>query len=540
MPLTPERLEERRLLSVFTGFSQVRNIATPAGIFTLQVSGSGILKAAPAGHGAIDLKVLGTNSSSSLSITQVRPRYHLAGQLLPIRDLTIRSGQIGNILAAPVELDGTMTPLTTSVSTLEFGALGAGAQIDVAGSVGSMTVGEVDLGPGGHVVIAGDLNGSGQGSAMSIDNMSINGGHFVIGRDSLAPISIAGDLRLDHDGLFSIGRDQVGTLTIGGSIIMGAGGELMVGRNLTSLTVTGDVLLSPGASGIVVGGDLNGLSVNGIFLGQGSPTSVDLGVGLNLNGFSVLGGTANAGGVQSANINVGKNINLLNVPHGIFRSLITAGVSITGVTVGADGVTAIYNSELDAGTSITNVTANGDVKSGFPTGDPTGFPTRIIAGKIRSANPADGPNKGIYLPNGLINNLTINGNLVDAVVAASVVPFGGDGSLPPPPSYMTPTVTYDHGATPSNYQAPGGITDLDNGASFPNYSIRNVVGGVPTGEAAWIAPVGQRHDAVLPNGTVNLTLDGIVISTPHDDSFDFAGVFAVNTVGVKSGPAPAP
>ena len=153
-------------------------------------------------------------------------------------------------MAAPVELDGSMTPLTTSVSAMEFGALGPGPQIDVAGSVGSMTLGEVALGPGGHVVIAGNLNGSGLGGAMSIDNMSIDGGQFVIGRDSLAPISIAGVLILNHDGLLSIGRDQVGTLTIGGSLLMGAGGELMVGRNLTSLSVNGDVLLNraPAAS----------------------------------------------------------------------------------------------------------------------------------------------------------------------------------------------------------------------------------------------------------------------------------------------------
>ena len=43
---------------------------------------------------------------------------------------------------------------------LEFGALGPGAQIDVNGSVGTMDVGSVNLGPGGHVVITGDLNGS--------------------------------------------------------------------------------------------------------------------------------------------------------------------------------------------------------------------------------------------------------------------------------------------------------------------------------------------------------------------------------------------
>ena len=73
MALSLEPLEERQLLSVYTGFSQVRNIATSTGIYTLQVSGPGILKAAPAGHGAIDLKVLGTNTTSSLSITQVRP-----------------------------------------------------------------------------------------------------------------------------------------------------------------------------------------------------------------------------------------------------------------------------------------------------------------------------------------------------------------------------------------------------------------------------------------------------------------------------------
>ncbi len=47
----------------------------------------------------------------------------------------------------------------------------------------------------------------------------------------------------------------------------------------------------------------------------------------------------------------------------------------------ADGATALYNSEMDAGASITNVTFNGDVTSGFPTGDTTGYPTRIIAGK---------------------------------------------------------------------------------------------------------------------------------------------------------------
>ena len=43
------------------------------------------------------------------------------------------------------------------------------------------------------------------------------------------------------------------------------------------------------------------------------------------------------------------------------------------------------------------------------------------------------------------------------------------------------------------------------------------------------------HATVLNNGTIVVTVTGGVISTPHDDQYDFAGVFAVNTVGVTGG-----
>ena len=198
---------------------------------------------------------------------------------------------------------------------------------------------------------------------------------------------IVGDLSLSYNGLLAIGRDQTGTLSVDGSVILDSGGQLNVGRNLAALTVGGNVLIGPGASGIVVGGDLDAMNVGGCFRGQGSATAIDLGVGLNLNSLIVEGGgsSTSPGGIQSANINVGKNISDLDVSHGIFRSWITAGVSINEVNVGADGVTAIYNSEMDSGTSITNVTLGGDLTSGFPTGDTSGYPTRIIAGKIRAA-----------------------------------------------------------------------------------------------------------------------------------------------------------
>ncbi|MGO9921443.1 MAG: hypothetical protein ACLQIB_42970 [Isosphaeraceae bacterium] len=541
-----ESLEGRQLLALFTGFSHVRNIPTNSGVYSLQIDGPGVLKTQPAGGGSFDVKVLGTTDASTLTITQVRPRFHVANNPMSIDNLTIRSGQIGSILASPVELDGTMTPLSSSVGTLEFGALGPGAQIDVNGSVGTMNVGSVNLGPGGHVVITGDLNGS-----LTIGSMNLDRGQFVIGGDSLGPISIAGDLSLSYNGLLAIGRDQNGTLSVGGSVIIDSGGQLSVGRNLAALTVSGNVLIGPGASGIVVGGDLDAMSIGGYLRGQGSATAIDLGVGLNLNSLTVEGGgsSTSPGGIQSANINVGKNIidldvshGIFQVSHGIFRSWITAGVSINEVNVGPDGVTAIYNSEIDAGTSITNVTVGGDLTSGFPTGDTSGYPTRIIAGKIRAAAIGSTPDQGIYLANGTISGFAIDGSLINSVLAASVAPFGGDGSLPPPVPYGGTPRTSISGPPPpgfSNYNAPGGLTDIGNGQNIKNYSIRSHVGGQLVPTAVYDTAIDPNiHVFVLDNGTINATVSGSVVSTPHDDTFDFTGVFAVNTAGVNGGLAP--
>ncbi|MGO9809462.1 MAG: hypothetical protein ACLP53_01450, partial [Isosphaeraceae bacterium] len=332
--------------------------------------------------------------------------------------------------------------------------------------------------------------------------------------------------------------------------IIDSGGQISVGRNLAALTVGGNVLVDPGASGIVVGGDLDAMSVGGYLRGQGSATAIDLGVGLNLNSLTVEGGgtSTSPGGIQSANINVGKSINVekiingLYVPHGIFRSWITAGVSISNAYVGPDGVTGIYNSEIDAGTSITNVTVGGDVTSGFPTGDTSGYPTRIIAGKIRAAALGSTPDQGTYLANGTISGFAIDGSLINSVLAASVAPFGGDGSLPPPVPYGGTPRTSISGPPPpgfSNYNAPGGLTDIGSGQNIKNYSIRSYVGGQIVPYAVYDTAIDPNiHVFVLDNGTINATVSGSVVSTPHDDTFDFTGVFAVNTAGVNGGLAP--
>ncbi len=120
---TVERLERRRLLSFYTGPSANRPVLASGGAFLVQVEGSGVVKVHPAGHGAIDLVAFGTDTSSTISITQARPLWHFANRLLAIHKLVIVSGQLGSLEAAPAELTGKMSTLSQPMNTLELGAL---------------------------------------------------------------------------------------------------------------------------------------------------------------------------------------------------------------------------------------------------------------------------------------------------------------------------------------------------------------------------------------------------------------------------------
>ena len=185
------------------------------------------------------------------------------------------------------------------------------------------------------------------------------------------------------------------------------------------------------------------------------------------------------------------------------------------------------------------MTVGGDVTSGFPTGDTSGYPTRIIAGKIRAAAIGSTPDQGLSAQR--INHaFAINGALINAVLAASVAPFGGDGSLPPPVPYGgTPRTSGPPPAGFSNYNAPGGLTEIGNGQFIKNYSIRSYVGGQLVPNAVYDTTSDPNiHVNVLDNGTINATVSGSVVSTQHNDSFDFTGVFAVNTAGVNGGLVP--
>jgi hypothetical protein len=330
-----EALEGRRLLSAYTGPSAVRNILSSGGVFRIEVEqGPGVFKVHPAGKGAIDLTAYGTNADTTLSISQVRPRYHFPSQLLSIHTLTVTSGELGGLDASAAKLTGIMTPLMNTMQSLTLGELGPGARVEVDGSVGVMAVSTINLGPTGLVSISGGLNtaeptGSTSTASligvMTIGSLNLDGGRFLIGQDSLAPISILDNMTISHDGLFSVGRDLDDSLTVNGNLELDSGGQLMVGRNLSELTVNGNVIVNPSGSGIVVNGVLGDMVVEGLFQGQGgtaAPTFFDLGVGLTINGLSILGGNTAQDSLINANIRAGGSISGVDIAYGTVNSTI--------------------------------------------------------------------------------------------------------------------------------------------------------------------------------------------------------------------------
>ena len=218
-----------------------------------------------------------------------------------------------------------MTQINNTVNSLDFAELGPNAQIKVNGDVGTLNANQVNLGPLGQVVISGALNTSDLTGSMTIGNLNIVSGRIVIGSDSIAPITVTGNMTISQNGLFSVGRDMDGALTVGGNLELDSGGQLFVGRNMSSLTVDGNVIVNPTNSGIVVNGALGSVSVSGIFQGQGgtsTPTLFDLGVGLTLSGLSIAGGTLSQNGLINANIRAGSTITGVNITYGTINSTI--------------------------------------------------------------------------------------------------------------------------------------------------------------------------------------------------------------------------
>jgi len=324
-------LERRQLLSFYTGPSANRPVLARGGAFFVQVEGPGVVKVHPAAHGAIELVAFGTNTSSTITITQVQPRFHYATGPLVIQKLVIVSGQLGSLDATPAKLTGKVSALSQPMNTLDLGALGPAAQVDINGGVGAFDVTTVDLGPTGHVALTVGSGSSGASESFTVGTMTLDGGQFAIGGDADATLSIQGNVTASHNGELSVGRDAIGGITVGGSVELDTGGQISIGRNVSELLINGNLIVSPaspgvpGGAGISVGGELVDFVVGGYFQGQGgtaTPTAFDLGVGLNLTGLTIQGGKSGVGGLINANIRAGGAINSVSIPFGSVNSTI--------------------------------------------------------------------------------------------------------------------------------------------------------------------------------------------------------------------------
>ena len=557
-PSTPslEPLEERQLLSFYTGPSSVRPVVAGGALYQLTVTGGGYERIGNT-RGGIQVNLLGTNSSSTFSVTLMHNLPHSRQRPLNIVGINVESGQLGNIAAlGTANLTGPITPLG-NVSSIQFNNITANAQINVAGDLGGLTAGGVTLGPTGAINIGHSLTG-----AMHVGAIALNGGTISIGTDATAPIS-ATSITLAHNGTFRVGRDVDGGITVADNVTLDTGGTIKVGRQLNGLTIHGNLIVTPSGGAVSVGGDLTNLKIDGAFQGNGTARP-DLNVGLSLTNLTVLGGEPNAGGIENASIAVAKSIIGFDVAHGVFNSLITAGVAIDGksgpggvANIGPDGTNAIFDSEIRAGIDILNFLIGGDVASDYVTNpNPTGYRTRIIAGETP---------QGTFEQGGLIDKFQITGSLIDSVVAASVAPYGGNGTLPAGGYGYNPSPPVPPGDGGANtYDQPAGVIvggTVGNPIPYPNYSEVSYYNERPIGvaynpadptidddilpgainpsfaSASLSATALTNPAAVLPLPTKSTVLGG-VISTPHGDNQDYAGIFAADTSGVFVGTLP--
>ncbi len=535
---------------------------------------------------------LSVSTNLTLNGGQISIGRDLSGTVTIGGNLTINDGSkfsVARNLGSAAASSASATPAsttagaTTSPTTATAAAPSAGGGVTVTGSValddGSLTAG----GNAGSFTVGGNLEASSGGGisvAGNLTSLTVNAGSSV---------SNTGNLNLNPNGLISVGGNLT-TLTTGSSIQLFTGSQIAVTGNLSSLTVGGNLQTSFGGA-IHVTGNLGTVSVTGVVQGKGPGGGSDITVGDDLAQLTVLGGGDGVQGLQGVNLSVTSNIQGVDIRNGIANSLIQAGYLINGGTpgtgsnawnIGPDGASApssvdpdmgqiaVLNSTIQAGYEIMNMTIGGDVVSDRPS-NPSAGVTRIVAGETLG---------GQIVPNGVLDTFQIIGNLVNAVLAASVGPnpqtgyydqpagaievgfLSASSSSLPQTSTSSPTVVTNGAGTtqvglqvantPGTPSNPVQTAQLQNspvpiftGPPFVNPTDPELPAVSPGGQInPTFAPKLQVLPPVAPSATQlplpsKTTVVGSVITTaPGKANTDYAGIFAANTNGVLVGPVP--
>lgn len=96
MPVV-EALEARQLLSVYTGPSSSRPIASNGSLFTLSVTGGGYQTVKRLKGGQIAINLFSTNPNSTLTITAQPRQAHFNTTQINIGKINVKTGLLGSI-----------------------------------------------------------------------------------------------------------------------------------------------------------------------------------------------------------------------------------------------------------------------------------------------------------------------------------------------------------------------------------------------------------------------------------------------------------
>ncbi len=186
-----------QLLSVYTGPTSSRPIASDGSLFTINVTGGGYPARSSGSRGRLRSILFATNPASALTITSQPRQAHFNTTQINIGRINVKSGQLGSIEAGAANLLGPMSPLKGSVSSIEFASIGRNATVDVRGDLGGLRRASVGLGPTGRIHVGGNLNGSMGGS------INLDGGQFVVDNDATGTFSPA-NLIVQRGGILSV------------------------------------------------------------------------------------------------------------------------------------------------------------------------------------------------------------------------------------------------------------------------------------------------------------------------------------------------
>lgn len=222
----------------------------------------------------ISLSLVGTTPNTQISILPVATNPASEVSSIRIGRIRVRTGRLGSFEGlTTVGLDGPMSPLFGTVSSLQFDTIGSSAQISVNGDLGQMSVNQgVELGPSGHINIQGNLSSLSVGGSVQFGNPA--GGELRVG-GNLGTLSVGGDVQGIGRGDIFVGDDLNQLTVLGGAV----GGGLRntgidVSKSIQGLDIRNGVFQSVIMAGILINGGTPGSGSNGWNIGPDGKVAV--------------------------------------------------------------------------------------------------------------------------------------------------------------------------------------------------------------------------------------------------------------------------